>query len=58
MSMGTTNNEKNVVNDIMEKPKKKSIFGSTKQAKIINIGALVILVGVITWCALYQLHIL
>lgn len=56
--MGTTNNEKNVVNDIMEKPKKKSIFGTTKQAKIINIGALVILIGVITWCALYQLHIL
>lgn len=56
--MGTTNNEKNVVNDIMEKPKKKSIFGTTKQTKIINIGALVILIGVITWCALYQLHIL
>lgn len=50
---------KNFENDIMAEPeKKKSIFGSTKKAKIINISCLVILVGVVAWCALYQMGII
>lgn len=46
-------------NDIMAEPdKKKSILGSTKKSKIINITALVILLGVVVWCALYQTGII
>ncbi len=44
---------------LAEEPgKKKSIFGSTKKAKIINGVCLGVLVAVVIWCALYQLHII
>lgn len=50
---------RNEESDIMaEPPKKRSLFGTTKKAKIINITALVILGAVIVWCALYQMGII
>lgn len=59
MSNLNENNMVNNENDIMAEPdKKKSILGSTKKSKIINITALVILLGVVVWCALYQTGII